>query len=149
GGPTVKSLARGRWFPARGDHVASARPESRAFRVIGARTRPEPVAFVHLVHSTARYGPNPVPYGHVLQIGRSAAREHCGDRPDHDLEVEPDRPAIDVGEVELHPSIEVLLAPRLDLPQAGDPGLHRQPAAVPQVVARDLAGERRPRANEA
>ena len=36
-----------------------------------------------------------------------------------------------------------------DLPQAGDAGLHRQPAAMPQVVALDLARERRPRADEA
>ena len=45
--------------------------------------------------------------------------------------------------------VEVRVAAAADLPQAGDAGLHRQPAAVPQVVARDLVGERRPRADEA
>ena len=33
------------------------------------------------------------------------------------------------------PAVESGVAPRADLPQAGDAGLHRQPAAVPDVVA--------------
>src|SRR5215218_653214 len=66
-----------------------------------------------------------------------------GNRPEQDLDVEPQRPAVDVLEVALDPSIEVGLTPRADLPEAGDTGLHRQPAPVPHVVPRDLGRKRR------
>ena len=43
-------------------------------------------------------------------VAGSAALEHRRDGPEHDLEVEPDRPAVDVGEVEGDPPVEVVVA---------------------------------------
>ncbi len=70
----------------------------------------------------------------------SAALEHRRDRAQHDLEVEPQRPAIDVVQVDPHPAIELLVPPRRDLPQPGDARLHRQASSMPDVVGRDLVG---------
>src|SRR5262245_30592264 len=116
---TTTTLSRSRivWAPA----VATAAP-TRCGRFRVAMT-------------TLTVGEGPPP-------ARSASLEHRRDRPEQDLEVEPHRPAVDVGEIELDPPVEVLLAPSLHLPQPGDAGLHRQPAAMPQVVALDLPRER-------
>src|SRR4051812_26816329 len=66
--------------------------------------------------------------------GAAPALQRGGDRAKQDLHVEPQRPPVDVLEIRLDPAVELRLAPAADLPQAGDPGLHRQPTAVPQVV---------------
>ena len=52
-----------------------------------------------------------------LTSGSSAALQHRRDRLGDDLEIEPDRPAVDVGEVERDPAVEVVVSPRRDLPQ--------------------------------
>ena len=49
-----------------------------------------------------------------------------------------ERPAVDVLEVRLDPAVELGSRAALDLPEPGDAGLHRQPAAVPEVVVGDL-----------
>ena len=69
----------------------------------------------------------------VLRAGRRPGRRLATlhsrrDRPRQDLDVQPERPAVDVFEVGGDPAIELRLAARPDLPQAGDPRLHRQPA---------------------
>jgi len=74
---------------------------------------------------------------------RPAAEEHRRDRPQDDLDVAPERPAVDVLEVELHPLVEVDLAAAAHLPGAGDPGPHREAAALPALVLIDLGRQRR------
>ena len=91
---------------------------------------------------------------------RSATLEHRRDRPEHDLEVEPDRPAVDVGEVELDPAVEVLVAATLDLPQPGDArasstggggatGRSRRPRAAAAAAARPGSSRRAARSRAA
>ena len=65
------------------------------------------------------------------------------------FDVEGERPVVDVGEVELHPLVEArqVAAPG-DLPEAGEPRLHREAAALPLLVAGDLLRERRAGADE-
>src|SRR5687768_16734061 len=76
---------------------------------------------------------------------RLAARvgDDRGDGAHKDHEVEPQRPPIDVLEIHAHPAVEDGVAAPLDLSEAGDAGLHRQPASMPQVVAGDLDRQRR------
>src|SRR6478672_11399622 len=73
----------------------------------------------------------------------TGVRHEGRDRPGDDPKVEPDRPPVDVGQIETRAPVELLVEPSLDLPQARDPRLHGEPAAVPDVVFRDLAGRRR------
>ena len=51
---------------------------------------------------------------------RAAAREHGRHGLDEDAEVEEDRPALEVEEVQPHEVVEVQLRAAGDLPQAGD-----------------------------
>jgi hypothetical protein len=55
---------------------------------------------------------------------------------------------IDVLHIEVHPLLEGDLAPAAHLPHAGDPRAHREAAALPRLVLRDLARDRRPRADD-
>src|SRR5262245_54991927 len=57
--------------------------------------------------------------------------QHGRDGSEKDRQIQPEAPFVDVLEVETHPVLEIDVAPASDLPQAGDPGLHRQTAAVP------------------
>src|SRR5450759_3009434 len=75
--------------------------------------------------------------------------DHSRYGPGDDLEIEPQRPAIDVLEIALDPPVEVGIVPRADLPETGDAGFHRQPPPVPDVIALDLGGQRRARPDEA
>ena len=87
--------------------------------------------------------------------GARAGRSHAG-AAEHDLkglrdelEVHPDRPVVDVVEVHLDPALERHGVAAVDLPDAGEPGLDRDAAALPPRVLLDLARDRRPRADEA
>src|SRR4051794_22524212 len=72
----------------------------------------------------------------TFQRGRHRSRQ--------DLEIEPERPSVDVREVELRPSIEAGRAAIGPLPYPGDARLHRQPPTMPEVVRFDLFWQRRP-----
>ena len=80
-----------------------------------------------------------------VDVGRAGRRDGL----EHDLEVEPERPLIDVGQVQLHPGLEIDLVASADLPDAGDPRLHREPAPLPALVLGDLVGDGRPRTDHA
>src|SRR5215471_6738873 len=51
-----------------------------------------------------------------------------------DLGIEPQRPAVDVGEVKLHPAVEIEPAAALERPQAGQAGPHTQAPPLPRFV---------------
>ena len=65
-----------------------------------------------------------------------------------DLEVEEQRPIVDVQEVELHPFVEIDLVAAGHLPQACDVGFYREAAALLSSVFLDLFGKRRPGAHK-
>ena len=67
---------------------------------------------------------------------------------DEDLGIEPQRPAVDVGKIELHPAIEVQPAAALQRPQAGHPWTHAQPPTLPRFVFFHFLRHGRPRANK-
>ena len=78
------------------------------------------------------------------------ATDHGRDRPEQDLEVQPERPAVDVGEVAARPtgrSSGSWRASTCHRPVIAR--LHAQAPAVPDVVLVDLARERRARPDEA
>src|SRR5574340_660715 len=68
--------------------------------------------------------------------------EHRGDGLEADADVVPERPLVDVLEVELHPTVEVDLVAAADLPDAGDAGLHGEAAARPPRSSRREARSR-------
>ena len=86
--------------------------------------------------------------GPGLSIGPDAEKDDR-DRFDHDLEIQPQGPVVQVFEVELHPVLEPDIVPSVDLPQAGDPRLHGKPASLPGLVFFDLIRHRRTGADEA
>ena len=54
-------------------------------------------------------------------------RKSLGD----DLGVEPERPAIDIPEVEPHPFLEIDIVPTVHLPETGEPRLDRELSMLP------------------
>src|SRR5438105_451892 len=82
-------------------------------------------------------------------LGRTPPRDHHGDRAQHDRDVQPDRPSLDVVEIDRQHLREGNPAARRDLVETGDPRLHRQPQAAAVVVERVLLGDRWARADDA
>ena len=78
----------------------------------------------------------------------AALHEHRGDRLQQDRQVERQRPALQVDEVEVHEVVEVELRAARDLPQAGDPGEHQIALAVPVLEHLVVALGQRTRADE-
>ena len=92
--------------------------------------------------------------GRAGAAGRGASAGAAGgedgrDGPEADLQVVPERPGVDVLEVELHPALEVDVVAAADLPGAGDARLHREAAPLPALVLAHLGRERRARADDA
>src|ERR1035437_5925387 len=75
--------------------------------------------------------------------------QHSRDGPGDDLEVEPERPAVDVLQILLDPVIELGFAAATDLPEPRHARLHGYSAAVPDVIVGHFAGERWTRSNQA
>src|SRR5690606_30540216 len=72
-----------------------------------------------------------------------------GDRAEDELDVEPQRPVVDVAKVEAHPVLEVDLVSPRDLPEAGESRPGAQASALPPLVALHLACDGRTRTDEA
>src|SRR3989442_7147402 len=69
--------------------------------------------------------------------------------PEKDLDIQPERPRARISEVESHHVVEPEPASPVDLPEAGDSGLHlHQAPPVPDVVDLELIGDRRERAGK-
>src|SRR5437867_688581 len=71
-----------------------------------------------------------------------SAGENRRHRAGQDLQVEAERPVLDVVDVEHDPFVEAELAATADLPQAGDAGYDLEAAPLPLFVALDLVGDR-------
>ena len=78
----------------------------------------------------------------------AAATEHGRDRLEQDRQVEPDRPALEVEEVEPHEVVEVELRAARDLPQPGQPRQHEVALLVPVLELVEVALRQRARADE-
>src|ERR1039457_4498125 len=61
-----------------------------------------------------------------------------GDGAQENLHVEPQRPVVDVGEVELHPALELQMIAAFQPPGAGQARPHAQTAPLPVLVLRDF-----------
>src|SRR5664280_1762689 len=62
------------------------------------------------------------------------ASEHDGDGADQDFQIEPQRPVVNVFEVEAHPLLEIgYLVASADLPEAGEAGLDAEAAAMGEI----------------
>ncbi len=82
-------------------------------------------------------------------LRRAAGEKNGRDGLEQDLEVEPQRPLVDVAQIEGDPVVEVVDPGAAgDLPEPGDAGFHGQPPALPALVALDLVGDRRPRPDQ-
>src|SRR5438094_8638985 len=62
----------------------------------------------------------------------------CRDGLGEEPEVLFERPAVNVGKVQCDPPIKIGVSPCGNLPEAGDPGLHREPTPMPCVVSRNV-----------
>ena len=79
--------------------------------------------------------------GSQASVG-SPSGEYRRDCFQHDADVQPEGPIIDVLEIQLHPFIEIDIVPAGDLPKTGDAGLDTQPASLFGGVVPDLLGQR-------
>src|SRR5437763_3209233 len=80
---------------------------------------------------------------------RPAAREHGWDRLDQDRDVHPERPVLEVVEIEPDEVVEAEVRATRDLPQPGDAGQDVVPLAVPVLELLVVAQRQRARADQA
>src|SRR5258708_21588426 len=80
---------------------------------------------------------------------RAPTADDDPDRPQQDLQIQPERNVAHVFAVVLHPLFEADLGTAADLPKAGQPGLDAQADGVARPVLLDLARQRRPWSNQA
>src|SRR3954465_15878433 len=79
----------------------------------------------------------------------AGALDHGTQSPDKDRQVHREGPVLDVEEVLTDRLLPREIGAAADLPPPGDAGLDEQPAVYVRLVARDLARQRRPRADQA
>src|SRR5438105_5954687 len=99
-----------------------------------------------------RRSPGPMPErvrAWSLPSVRALAGQHGGNGAHQNLQVEPQRAALDVLEVEAHPLLESNAGAAADLPQAGEPGRGGEAAELPGLVLRHFAWNRRARPDQA
>ena len=82
-------------------------------------------------------------------LAAGAGQDHAGGF-EKDFKIEPERPLVDVFQVQFHPVVKAdIVTAGGDLPQAGDAGLHGKPAALPQIVFLYFRRDRRPGPHDA
>src|SRR2546428_3054945 len=92
-------------------------------------------------------------YSRFVDIGRwvdalvrTVTGKHRLRSPEKDLDIQPQRPRARIFEIESHHVVEREPASPVDLPEAGDSGLHlHQAPPVPDVIDLELIGDRRAR----
>src|SRR3990172_1185456 len=74
---------------------------------------------------------------------RPVAGKYGPRRSQENLDIEPEGPGVRISEIETHHVVKGEPAPPVDLPEAGDSGLHfEQAPPVPDVVGLQLIGDR-------
>src|ERR1022692_5333357 len=71
-----------------------------------------------------------------------------GNGAQEDLEIEPQRPVVDVGEVELHPAVEVDMVAAFQHPGASQAGTHAQTPPLPVFILLHFLGNGGTRSDE-
>src|SRR5258708_22574854 len=80
---------------------------------------------------------------------RAPTADDDPDRPQQDLQIQPERKVAHVLAVVLHPLFEADLGTAADLPQARQPGFYAKADGISGPVLLDLTRQRRPWANQA
>src|SRR5262249_61800782 len=80
---------------------------------------------------------------------RAAAGDHGWKGGEQNLQIEQQRPALDVLDVELDPVLELDLVAARDLPQTGDARPHAESPAVVELVLLDFGRHRGPGPHQA
>ena len=76
-------------------------------------------------------------------------RQHGPRRLDQYLEIETERPGVDVLEIQIHPFLEThIVSTGGNLPEAGKPGFHGKAPSLPVVIFSHLGRNRGPGAND-
>src|SRR5579864_8683232 len=86
--------------------------------------------------------------GGAATLRSPVAQKHKGNGAEENLDVEPERPVVEIKQVELHPMFEVDMVAAFESPQAGQPGTHAQTPPLPRFVFLDFLRNGRPRADE-
>src|SRR4051812_32921507 len=81
----------------------------------------------------------PLPDRKLVSAARADDRSRC---LQNDLQVESERPVLDVVEVESHAVLPRQVRAAAHLPEASDAGLDQQTPANVRVIAADLGGQR-------
>src|ERR1043166_6108590 len=80
----------------------------------------------------------------------AAGQNDCGNSAKQNRCIKPQRPMIDVLEIELHPLLERKVAATGNLPQTGQAGLHAETSLLPRLFhACRIAHRQRPGTNDA
>src|SRR5690606_28098265 len=108
----------------------------------GPRTTPIPPPTT----ATARRTTPPAPESRKTDASVGVRMPHAAEQREHDdLEIQPERPVLDVVEVVLDALLEVgIAAPAVHLGPAGDPGLHHVLLHVLRHLLLELRDEHRP-----
>src|ERR1700756_4754554 len=84
----------------------------------------------------------------TIRLVCSAAGKHDGYGAEEYLGIQPQRPGVDVGQVELNPAIELQVIAALQHPDAGQARPHAQAAPLPRLVLINFRRNRRARTDE-
>ena len=134
---------------ARAAVTGSCRPSSDCGIVASDSARLATIAVISAYSAMLEHRPER-PVNARTEPGVSTrCAEHGRDRAGDDRDVEPDRPRLDVGEVEPHQVVELEPGAARDLPEPGHPGQDERPGAVPVLEHRVVPERQRPRADEA
>lgn len=80
---------------------------------------------------------------------RRIRHHHHANGPDHDLEISPQAPVLDIINVQLHHIVKADFIAAADLPQAGTAGLDQQALLIIVGVLIEFARQARARADQA
>src|SRR5581483_2801916 len=115
------------------------------------RCRTPPLSYATTIAVTVMRAVSPsvvkIRLGGAVSV-RAAPREHGRQGLREDRDVEPDRPVLEVVEVEAHEVVERQLDPTGDLPQPRHPGQDEVALAVPVLELHEIAQRQRPRPDE-
>src|SRR5579862_1045374 len=86
--------------------------------------------------------------GGTATLRGPVAQEHEGNGAQENFQVEPQRPVVEVKQVELHPVLEINSVAALERPQAGQAGTHAQAPPLPRFIFLHFLRNGRSRADE-
>src|SRR5262249_22486892 len=91
----------------------------------------------------------PVDIRRRVRSGGAGAPEHGGNRAQQNLEIQAQRPAVDVEKIHLDPTVEIDGVATAHLPETGHARAHRQPTALRALHLARLVDRERARPHQA